>query len=133
MTEADFAKAKAEGLFEFVPETHPLVSTRQRWLDEIDRASGGRFPVRIDLPHALRVLPRIDAEGKTDSVTLLNLSIGDTDEFTVKIRNPRGLKPVLASPQRPDVTLESVHDASSDELQVAVPNLAGWQICTIFL
>ena len=133
MTEADFAKAKAEGLFEFVPETHPLVSTRQRWLDEIDRASGGRFPVRIDLPHALRVLPRIDAEGKTDSVTLLNLSIGDTDEFTVKIRNPRRLKPVLASPQRPDVTLESAHDASRDELQVVVPNLAGWQICTIFL
>jgi hypothetical protein len=28
MTEADFTKAKAEGLFEFVPETHPLVSTR---------------------------------------------------------------------------------------------------------
>ena len=133
MTEADFAKAKAEGLFEFVPETHPLVSTRQRWLDEIDRASGERFPVRIDLPHALRVLPRIDAEGKTDSVTLLNLSIGDTDEFTVKIRNPRGLKPVLASPQRPDVALECVHDASCDELQVAVPNLSGWHVCTIFL
>lgn len=133
MTEADFAKAKAEGLFEFVPETYPLVSTRQRWLDEIDCASGGRFPVRIDLPHALRVLPRIDAEGKTDSVTLLNLSIGDTDEFTVKIRNPRGLKPVLASPQRPDVTLECVHDASRDELQVAVPRLAGWHVCTIFL
>jgi hypothetical protein len=133
MTEADFAKAKAEGLFEFVPETHPLVSTRQRWLDEIDRASGGRFPVRIDLPHALRVLPRIDAAGKTDSVTLLNLSIGDADVFTVKIRNPRRLKPVLASPQRLDVTLECVHDASRDELQVVVPDLAGWQICTIFL
>jgi len=133
MTEADFAKAKAEGLLEFVPETHPLVSTRQQWLDEIDRASGGRFPVRIELPHALRVLPRIDAEGKTDSVTLLNLSIGDTDEFTVNIRNPRRLKPVLASPQRPDVTLESVHDASRDELRVVVPGLAGWQICTIFL
>ncbi|MDD4174670.1 MAG: hypothetical protein PHN34_10595, partial [Kiritimatiellae bacterium] len=133
MTEADFAKVKAEGLFEFVPETYPLVSTRQRWLDEIDRASGGRFPVRIDLPHALRVLPRIDAAGKTDSVTLLNLSIGDTDAFTVKIRNPRRLKPVLASPQHPDVTLECVHDASRDELQVVVPGLAGWQICTIFI
>jgi len=133
MTEADFAKVKAEGFVELIPETHPLVSTRQRWLDKIDRASGGRFPVRIDLPHAMRVLPRIDAEGKTDSVTLLNLSIGDTDTFTVKIRNPRGLKPVLASPQRPDVPLESVHDASRDELQVTLPGIAGWQICTIFL
>jgi hypothetical protein len=81
----------------------------------------------------MRVLPRIDAEGKTDSVTLLNLSIGDTDAFTVKIRNPRGLKPVLASPQHPDVPLESVHDASRDELQVTLPGIAGWQICTIFL
>ena len=70
--------------------------------------------MRIDLPHAMRVLPRIDAEGKTDSVTLLNLSIGDTDAFTVKIRNPRGLKPVLASPQHPDVPLESVHDRRPD-------------------
>ena len=66
-------------------------------------------------------------------MTLLNLSIGDADAFTVKIRNPRRLKPVLASPQRLDVTLECVHDASRDELQVVVPDLAGWQICTIFL
>ena len=78
------------------------------------------------------MLPRIDAAGKTDSVTLLNLSMGDTDEFTVRIRNPRGRAATFATP-RGEQAAVSVYDAAKDELVVTVPNLGGWQIATVFL
>lgn len=132
MTEEERKKLRAEGALELPVDATPRVSERQAWLDAIDRATGGRFPVRIDFVHALRVLPRVDAAGKTDSVTLLNLSMGDTDEFTVRIRNPRGRQATLADPRgaRPAA---AAYDAAKDELVVTVPNLGGWQIATVFL
>lgn len=132
MDAAEVARVRKDGAFERPVEEMPFVSTRTQWLDEIDRLTQGRFPVRIDLPHALRVLPRVDAAGKTDSVTLLNLSIGDTDEFTVRIRNPRGTKAVRVDP-RGETPLTSNYDAARDELVVRIPNLGGWQIATVFL
>ena len=63
---------------------------------------------------------------------LLNLSIGDTDEFTVRIRNPRGTKAVRVDP-RGETPLTSNYDAARDELVVRIPNLGGWQIATVFL
>ena len=128
----EVTRIRREGAFELPVEPTPLVSTRIQWLDEIDRLTKGRFPVRIDLPHALRVLPRVDAVGKTDSVTLLNLSMGDTDEFTMRIRNPRSRTAVLATP-RAEHPAQFVYDAVRDELVVTIPNLGGWQIMTVFL
>ncbi len=132
MTPEEVRKLRAEGALELPVDPTPRVSERQAWLDAIDRATGGRFPVRVDFVHALRVLPRIDAAGKTDSVTLLNLSMGDTDEFTVRIRNPRGRATTFATP-RGEQAAVSVYDAAKDELVVTVPNLGGWQIATVFL
>ena len=132
MTPEEVRKLRAEGALELPVDPTPRVSERQAWLDAIDRATGGRFPVRVDFVHALRVLPRIDAAGKTDSVTLLNLSMGDTDEFTVRIRNPRGRAATFATP-RGEQAAVSVYDAAKDELVVTVPNLGGWQIATVFL
>lgn len=132
MEAEEIARIRHDGALEIQAEPMPMVSTRTRWLDEIDRLTDGRFPVRIDLSHALRVLPRIDSEGKTDSVTLLNLSIGGTDAFTVRIRNPRSRQAVLV-----DVcgerSAQSSYDAARDELRVMIPNLGGWQIATVFL
>ena len=128
----EIARVRREGALEIVAEPMPLVSTRTKWLDEIDRLTGGRFPVRIDLPHAFRVLPRVDAEGKTDSVTILNLSVGDTDAFEVRIRNPRSRQAVLAGP-RGERPASASFDEVGDELRVTIPNLGGWQIVTVFL
>ena len=128
----EIARVRREGALEIVAEPMPLVSTRTKWLDEIDRLTGGRFPVRIDLPHAFRVLPRVDAEGKTDSVTILNLSVGDTDAFEVRIRNPHSRQALLAGP-RGERPASASFDEVGDELRVTIPNLGGWQIVTVFL
>jgi len=133
MTDADRAQLKKTGYLEIAAEARPLVSTRQAWLDEIDRLTQGRFPVRIDLPHAMRVLPRVDAAGKTDSVTLLNLSVGDTGAFAVRIRNPRSQQVAYETPKGAAPGVKAAYDAAKDELVVTVPELAGWHIATIFL
>ena len=134
MVAGEAEKVRKEGLVDFGDITHyPQQHVRRRWLNEIDRVTNGRFPVRVDLTHALRVLPRIDKQGKTDSVSILNLSIGGTDEFTVKIRNPRSTKPELMGTRGPARPAKCTYDAKKDELVVTIPNLPGWQIETIFL
>ena len=134
MVAGEAEKVRKEGLVDFGAITHyPQQHVRRKWLDEIDRVTNGRFPVRVDLTHALRVLPRIDKQGKTDSVSILNLSIGGTDEFTVKIRNPRSTKPELMGTRGPARPAKCAYDAAKDELVVTIPDLPGWQIATVFL
>ena len=45
-----FSARRAEGALELPVDPTPRVSERQAWLDAIDRATGGRFPVRIRNP-----------------------------------------------------------------------------------
>ena len=52
---------------------YPLASRRRRLLDDLDAATGGAFPVRVDACRPLRILPRVRPDGSVDSVTLLNL------------------------------------------------------------
>ena len=132
MDETEAAKARADGALDLKLEMYPTVATRMKWLDELDRVTNGRFPVRIDLPHALWVLPRVDVKGKTDSVTVLNISIGDVEDLAVRIRNPSG-KDVFVDSPHGSCRLEGVVDAARDELVVRLPRLGGWQIATVFL
>jgi len=133
MTSEDWTELKKVGCLEIAAEARPLVATRQAWLDEIDRLTKGRFPVRIDLAHALRVLPRIDRSGRTDSVTLFNLSLGDTGELSVRIRNPRGESVVYETPTGEVHGVKAAYDVAKDELVVTLPDLLGWHIGTLFL
>jgi len=132
--DGELAQVEKEGLVDFGTVTGvPYVAQRLAWLDELDRVTKGRFPVRVDLPHAQCILPRVDRDGKTDSVTFFNVSMGDTDEFVAKIRNPRGLKPVLSEPGKKDVEARCAYDAAKDELTVTIPNVPGYHPLTVFL
>ncbi len=112
---------------------YPLASRRAKLLDDIDAVTGGAFPVRIDECRPLHILPRIRDDGKADSVTILNLSIGDTDELAVRVRNPFSTRPVLHDAKggapRP---LPMTPGALPGEHVVHLDNIPGWQICTIF-
>ena len=82
MTSADKKRLKDFTLVDVSSiEKFPVTSERKKLLDAIDAASGGLFPVRIDKCRALRILPRGRVDGRLDSVTIINLSIGETDEL----------------------------------------------------
>ena len=108
----------------------PTHAERQRWLDELDRASGGAFPVRIDRALRLRVLPRIDKSGRTESVTLLNCSVGETEPFALRVRNPAEARFELQGPSRDPAWLQA--ERGDGEWIVRVPTIGPWEIVTVF-
>ena len=114
-------------------EKYPLARRRTKLLDDLDAATKGAFPVRIDACRPLRILPRVRPDGTLDSVTILSLSIGDTDELKVRVRNAASSKAVwqdakMSAPK----PLPCAPGAASNEQVVTLANMAGWQGGTIF-
>ena len=66
----------------------PLALQRRAWLDACDAVSAWTFPVRVDLCHPMRILPRVDGQGNVRSVTVLNCSMGETGDFELAVRAP---------------------------------------------
>ncbi|MBQ7666888.1 MAG: hypothetical protein IJS46_02710 [Kiritimatiellae bacterium] len=112
---------------------YPLASQRREFLDALDAATGGAFPARIDECRPLRILPRILPGGALQSVTLLNLSIGETGPLTLRARNPVSAAPRLQTPaMAAPAPLAAATGARPGELVVAIGNLLPWQIATVF-
>ena len=95
-------------------------------------ARGGKFPVRVDACRPLRILPRIREDGTLDSVTILNLSIGDTDAFTVRVRRPVSRDGLFLSAKGKGKPFHVASGATDDEGLVEISNLPGWRIITLF-
>ena len=141
MTASDEEKVRGrtvnvpEGLFRSPVPGYLTVREREKLLDEIDRVSGGRFPVRLEECRAVRILPRTDAEGRLDSVTLLNCSIGETDGLTLRVRHPVQAVAEFWTPRvdrERGKTLDCVPSGREGEWIVRIPSLQGWQIGTVF-
>lgn len=113
---------------------HYRVADRAAVLDELDRGEPGGVCVRIDKVHPLVVWPRIDANGRTRAVTVLNVSIGRARNLPVCIRRPSGRRATLLRPcadGRP-LAAASVKDGA-DALTVELPDLGAWEIATVLL
>ena len=113
-------------------DRYPLASRRTKLLDDLDAATDGNFPVRIDAIRPLRILPRVREDGTLDSVTILNLSIGDTDELKVRVRNPASERAFLQGVKLGLSPIALERGAAANERVAVIPNLSGWQIATIF-
>ncbi|MBR3085193.1 MAG: hypothetical protein IKH04_02195 [Kiritimatiellae bacterium] len=114
-------------------EKYPLASRRAKLLDDLDAVTGGTFPVRIDACRPLRILPRVREDGRLDSVTILNLSIGGTDELKVRVRRPVSRNVLLQnSKMAVPVPLSCTSAATPDEVVVTLSDIPGWQIVTLF-
>ena len=133
LTEADKALLATVGVVRVDDiEKYPLASRRTKLLDDLDAATDGGFPVRIDAIRPLRILPRVREDGKLDSVTILNLSIGDTDELKVRVRNPVSEKAFIQGIGQSLSPLALERGAAANERVITISNLSGWQIATIF-
>ena len=134
MTDADKATLAAGAVVKVDDiEKYPIANRRTKLLDDLDAATKGLFPVRIDACRPLRILPRVRPDGALDSVTILNLSIGDTDELKVRVRNAASSKAVwqdakMSAPK----SLPCAPGAAANEQVVTLANIAGWQIGTVF-
>ena len=112
---------------------YPVGPRRTQLLDDLDAATGGAFPVRVDALRPLRILPRVRDDGRLDSVTILNLSIGSTDEIAVRVRRPvsrtaRVQSATMAAPE----PVACAPGSTPEEVVVTLPDVAGWQLVTLF-
>ena len=114
-----------------VPQKFPLARERTALLDALDRVTNGAFPVRVENCHPFRILPRVDEAGRTDSVTLLNCSIGESDAIVIKVRNPRGRTAYWHRPKG-RTRVDGTFDAARNEFVCTLPALPGWQPGTLF-
>ena len=134
MTDADKATAAGHTVDVSDMGRYPLANRRAKLLDDLDAVTGGTFPVRVDECRPLRILPRVRPDGKLDSVTLLNLSIGDTDEIKLRLRNPASECAMMMDTKgNAPNPLAVVPGALPKERVVVIDNIPGWQICTVFL
>ncbi len=66
-------------------------------------------------------------------MTLLNLSVGDTDELRARVRNLATERAVLRDTKGGVPPVLAVKPGMApNERVVELRNIAGWQICTIF-
>lgn len=103
------------------------------WIDLLDRLDGrmaGGLPVRLGRFAHLLVLPRVDEENRTVSVTLCNLMIGKIQDMTIRLRRPVGKSVSLLRPGHSDLRLD-VRSIVADEVEVALPDVAAWDVCTL--
>ena len=103
---------------------------RQQIIYAADYICGKTLPAILESAEQVVVLPRVDKDKKTVSVTLCNASIGKTDEMTLRIRNPQGNKFTL---KNADVSIEPKTEKDGDDILVTVPSLGGWDIITLFV
>ncbi|MBR4259199.1 MAG: hypothetical protein IKQ17_09215 [Kiritimatiellae bacterium] len=105
---------------------------RTAFLDEIDRVTDGKFPMRLEECRRVRILPRVDAAGRLACVTLLNCSIGETDALTLRVRNPVRPYAELVVPRAAPVKLACEPTGRAGEWKVSLPSFAAWQIGVVF-
>ncbi|WP_206213291.1 hypothetical protein [Victivallis lenta] len=103
---------------------------RMAILDVLDTLIPGKMSVRLDAPgYAVNVQSRVDCEKRCIAAMLLNLSIGAIPPAELRLRRPAAKEYELVTAA--GSSSAPVVRQSADEIVIAVPALAPWQILLI--
>ena len=103
---------------------------RDQILNAIDYISNKTLPAVIKSHDQVAVIPRVDKEGKTVSVSLQSISIGETGEQSLIIRNPVGEGFAYMSAKK-EYT-EIGYEKTEDGYLVKLPTLEPYEMITVF-
>ena len=103
---------------------------RDQILNAIDYICENKMPAVIKTPDQVSVIPRVDGEGKTVSVAVQSISIGETGEQKLLIRNPVGEKIAYMSAKKAytKIGFEKIDDG----YLVKLPALEPYEMITVF-
>lgn len=105
------------------------ISSSQRLdlLHIADWVSGGKLPVIVETMAQMQVIPRVDAYNRLRSVVLLNVSISNQKETTIRLRGcpESNSKVIWKTFGQKDRVLESHYDGQ--DVVVKLPLLRGWE------
>ena len=107
-------------------------SIRNQLVNLINYISDEKIPAYLGTEEQVMVIPRVDKNGKTVSVTLFNSSQGSYDDLELIINNPANEKEcTLVSPYEEDKKCSLTR--KGDSFSVKIDNLDNWRIKTILL
>ena len=103
---------------------------RNQILNAIDCICGNTLPAVIKTPDQVTVIPRVDKDGKTVSVSVMSISIGETGEQQLLVRNPVGEKFAFMSAKKPYT--EIGFEKKEDGYLLRLPVLEPYEMITVF-
>jgi len=103
---------------------------RDQILNAVDYISGKTLPAVIKSHDQVSVIPRVDAAGKTVSVSIISISIGETGEQELLVRNPVGEKFAYMSAKK--AYTETEYESREDGYLVKIPPLEPYEMITVF-
>lgn len=104
---------------------------RNQLLNMMAYISGRRFAAELLTPIQAIVHPRADETGKLAAVSVTNVTVGDSGELQLILRNPAGTKFTFMSQYSDEIPLAG-EELGNGEYLVKIPDLHGWSVGTIF-
>ena len=77
------------------------------------------------------IMPREDSDGRIMSVSILNMTIGESGEMTLRIKKPAGGRFVFEGQYVGETELEAA--VSGNEYAITVPRMPAWSVGTVFV
>lgn len=104
---------------------------RDRVLAIAEAIGGKRQCVEMVTPYQAILLPRIDAEGKLLCVSVVNVTVADSGELTLTVRDPTSRRAVLMGQYREEseIPLEKNEEGG---YTVRIPGVHPWSVSTVF-
>lgn len=107
------------------------VDRRNQLLGVIDAICPNAVKTTVDGTAQISLMPREDCEGKIKSVSLMNMTIGESGELTLRIKNPAGNKFVFIGQYAEEQELTA--KIENEEYILTIPNIPAWSIATVFI
>ncbi|MBR5691083.1 MAG: hypothetical protein IKX46_03925, partial [Verrucomicrobia bacterium] len=106
---------------------------RQLILNGLDKITPNRMAVRLESHEQIIMTPRVDADGKIQTVTLFNLSSGETDTIQLKVRSYGSKRPYWSVPCQKKVRAKvKKTEGEEGSLTITLPPLGAYQIGTLY-
>lgn len=109
--------------------SHITGSVKRNQLLSIINYLSGSLPAFLETAAQVTIIPRATADGKFKAITLLNISIDDTDELKLVIHNPVSENFVLSSPDFEDKELNFTFEQG--KYYISVASLAPYKNVTV--
>ncbi|MBR5978539.1 MAG: hypothetical protein IK033_06030 [Verrucomicrobia bacterium] len=111
----------------------PTTPKRQLILNGLDKITPNRMAVRMETHEQFVMTPRVDADGKIQTITLLNLSSGETDTIQLTVRSYGSKRPYWSVPCQKKVRAKvKKTEGEEGSLTITLPPLGAYQIGTLY-
>ena len=110
---------------------------REQLANAADYICGEKLCARVKTMQQCALLPRKDENGKTACVSIANVMPGESGEYVLAVRNPRGEKFTLmrqGSDEEIALSAEKTLTAGGNEEYVLkLPSVPAYTVCTVFI